>query len=502
MNLTDLDGRAVPAGAVVGFAASFSQTAPVTFSYVEGAAVAASWFVFAKEQSVDYEEAQGGGDGDRVEVGAGDAVDGKGKAQKEEEGGISDVERQMLELEDLRGQAIALHELIVAKEAVLMKQLGRPFHPPRPPPGMGGPHRITPLAECDSMRCLIHSLIGKFRQALGAHGLGGHYPFPRPHHGNSSFGNHPWPPFCTPFGRPPHDGPPHGKPPHGEPPHEKPPHEKPPHAEPPLHHPPNGDNDREAVLAGGANDQAEHPMMPPEDAYSIEGLRRHKPMVRLKIPFPTRESPELTPQLQYMTKHPVVTAMGIAAIAFGLFSLCGIHALHSRLSRRSRPERRAQWRAWRQSRRQRRHQSREERRARRHERKEAVKAFFRAAARRVFARFLDEEKEAERRREFDENTSTATVEAEIAGFREAATMVAGMVAMEEGQRLVQAEEATPLYVGSESDDEVLPAYDDDSSVVADGFRYTPGSSEMTPSPASSDFDSLSSSGSDRLGYNK
>lgn len=84
-----------------------------------------------------------------------------------------------------------------------------------------------------------------------------------------------------------------------------------------------------------------------------------------------------------------------------------------------------------------------------------------------------------------------TMEQEIASCRMAADVVGDMVAAEEGraQPVVQnmAQPSSPQIAFAQyiPEDEVLPAYDaassDDSSIVADGMRYTPGSSEYTPS---------------------
>lgn len=107
-------------------------------------------------------------------------------------------------------------------------------------------------------------------------------------------------------------------------------------------------------------------------------------------------------------------------------------------------------------------------------------------------------------RGYEDNRSHTTMEEELASCRIAADMVGDMVAAEEGraQRASQATTTTtparlstasarytpPSSAPAVDDDEALPAYDDvsseqGSSVVADGLRYTPGSSECTSSVA-------------------
>lgn len=103
----------------------------------------------------------------------------------------------------------------------------------------------------------------------------------------------------------------------------------------------------------------------------------------------------------------------------------------------------------------------------------------------------DEEKTAMLRHHVEEER---TMEQEIAGCRMAAELVGDMVAAEEGraQPVVQnrSEPSSPQAAFAQyiPDDEVLPSYDavssDDSSIVADGMRYTPGSSVYTPSDRS------------------
>lgn len=95
----------------------------------------------------------------------------------------------------------------------------------------------------------------------------------------------------------------------------------------------------------------------------------------------------------------------------------------------------------------------------------------------------------------------SSMEDELASCRVAADIVGDMVAAEEGRALLAAQQQRRDVAGHVEmsgvqfvdGEEVLPAYDERSdSSVADGLRYTPGSSTYTPS----------SSGSDELGDRK
>ncbi|KAL9569586.1 hypothetical protein ACKAV7_006216, partial [Fusarium commune] len=175
------------------------------------------------------------------------------------------------------------------------------------------------------------------------------------------------------------------------------------------------------------------------------------------------------------------------------FCAIAIAYIHRRVARLSPEARRAIRRAFRQTRDERRKNS-------------ALKAAYRAFVTRWIEN-EDDEKEAmlsgERRRR-SSSCSSVTMEEEIASFREAAHMVEGIVAAEEGHHSHArsysyaagppvpprpshriAATAYPVFMET---DENLPAYDDDerdSSVVADGCRYTPGSSDYTPSNSGS-----------------
>lgn len=152
------------------------------------------------------------------------------------------------------------------------------------------------------------------------------------------------------------------------------------------------------------------------------------------------------------------------------------------------------------------------RKARREERHRR-RAIRRAAKKHGFSRFLlrfsdggsdDEFSDYEEKREAlladDEDRMSTTMTEEISHFRNAASVVDDMVNAEEGRAQAQAPlELVPIAqsesnssmrdfdIGSQvGDGEELPAYEDndgseDGSFVADGFRYTPGSSDYSPS---------------------
>lgn len=144
---------------------------------------------------------------------------------------------------------------------------------------------------------------------------------------------------------------------------------------------------------------------------------------------------------------------------------------------------------------------RQERRRRHAERREFVKRLLFGPwfGRRDYAE--DEEKEAMLQRH-EEETS---VEEELASCRMAADVVSDIVAAEEGRAPLAAQQGGDAAVTTgqvevgglqqpsfarymqEEDEEVLPAYDERSdSSVADGLRYTPGSSAYTPSRTGDD----------------
>lgn len=115
----------------------------------------------------------------------------------------------------------------------------------------------------------------------------------------------------------------------------------------------------------------------------------------------------------------------------------------------------------------------------------------------------------EGRRRRTSSASSVTMEQEIAQFREAAYMVEGLVTAEEGRThhhphphssyapafppRPPRHTAATAYPGFVVTDENLPSYDDpqhDASVVADGCRHTPGSSDYAPSNTASNVDNV------------
>jgi hypothetical protein len=143
---------------------------------------------------------------------------------------------------------------------------------------------------------------------------------------------------------------------------------------------------------------------------------------------------------------------------------------------------------------------RQEKQARREERQRR-RAFRRAAHKHAwrlwFARHicrstayddLDEEEKRAMLASQPAEVNEDVVASEISEFQNAASVVSDMVAAEEGRMegriSMDSRASLPEYM-SEVGGESLPTYEDEqgselSSVVADGFRYTPGSSEYTP----------------------
>lgn len=318
------------------------------------------------------------------------------------------------------------------------------------------------------------------------------YPPPPPHHGKPPGGD---PGDHRP--KPPHHGPPHhgpgrdGPPPPPPPPppphHDRPgpPPDHPPPGPPPdhphgpedeerPHHPPHhndpgppGEFDEEQQHLGPPPGEG-FPPPPPPPFDGFDGPPRHgpgKPLMFLKF-----------------------TAIGIL-LAFLLVAL-------RRRSCTSAHKR-----------------SRRERREERHRRR----AYRRAAKKHALSRFLsrfsrssteseDEADDYEEKREElladGEDAMSTTMTEEITEFRNAASVVEDIVAAEEGRAEVAVapmpipvSETNSLVqdfdIGSQvGDGEELPAYEDndgseDSSFIADGFRYTPGSSEYSPAHSAS-----------------
>ena len=149
-----------------------------------------------------------------------------------------------------------------------------------------------------------------------------------------------------------------------------------------------------------------------------------------------------------------------------------------------------------------RRQEKQARREERHRRRAFRRAARKHAWRSWFARHvcrskaqddLDEEEKRAALAGRSTEVDSDAVASEICEFRNAVSVVSDMVAAEEGRvegRVSMDSRATlPEYM-SELGVEALPTYEDQqdtelSSVVADGFRYTSGSSEYTPGQSTS-----------------
>lgn len=355
---------------------------------------------------------------------------------------------------------------------------GKPFEhmpppefdgPHRGPPGFGRPPPMHPSEESPDFDGPLQK----------HHGMKPHEESPED---DSDFNGRP--DFNRPElqqGKGPHDGPPdfdsppphgyhHGKPPH----HEGPPHDGPgPHLERP------GLEDQERIRPEGGFHP--HPM------FDGPGPQDHGPGPHYGPPGPP---PGLPPGAR------ALNVVKYTAIGF----LCAflLLALHRRACT---PKRRA---------------DRQARREARH----ARRAYRRAAHKHIITRILarisghgsdDEYGDYEEKREAllasAEDGMSTTMTEEIGQLRNAADVVAEIVEAEESSAssptpsqsislrstqpgssasedrpLLREFEMSMLNVGGEE----LPAYEDndgseDSSVVADGFRYTPGSSNYSPS---------------------
>ncbi|CAM1511198.1 Fc.00g087110.m01.CDS01 [Cosmosporella sp. VM-42] len=519
-----MDGEPVPEAS---FSASFRQTFPVVISDIAGAAYVYRLSIPIPAESVDNVEADEEGTSPKEAFPKQPAHE---KPDQEVE-----LQAKMQELDLLHAQVQKLHQIIYMKEMAIYEQFASEE--------AATPSPTFNLRECDNVQCVVRGLAQKVKHKAGewcgdmggifggwGKGGKGHGPHHGPPHGHHPPGNGSWPhpphgrpPMCPPcdrhHGRPhgPHHPPPwhHGPPPpppppgHGEGPPPPPHHgERPPpppghHGGPPMDRPHHGDgpdHDRFDVPDSHMNGD-EQPMVPEQDG-------PHGPPPHHKHGPGGHHHPH--PPLPHQN---LIIAVGMAAIAFGIFSLLGIGYIHRRVVRLTPEGRRALRRL--------RHLSREERRARRHNRKAAIKAFFR----RMFLRWTDDEEkqamlEGRQRTRRDSGDDDITMEQEIAQFRQAAFMVEGMVAAEEGRSQPEAplrdvplrdvplrempqqrpsqppvvpQHVQSLYPGYIVSDERLPSYDDetvDSSVVSDGCRYTPGSSDYTPSTSGSNADNV------------
>ncbi|TVY40052.1 hypothetical protein LOCC1_G005215, partial [Lachnellula occidentalis] len=331
------------------------------------------------------------------------------------------------------------------------------------------------------------------------------YPPPPPHHRKPP-GGHPGDHRPEPPHGPPHHGPGHDGPPPPPPP--PPPHHGPEHGGPPPPPPPPPHNGR----PGPPPDHS--PPGPPPDHYGPEDEDRphHPPHYNDPGPpgefdeqqehlgpppgedFPPPPPPHFDqfggPPGHGPGKAPIFlkfTAIGIL-LAFLLVAIrrrsCNSGHKKSRRERREERQRR--------------------------------RAYRRAAKKHSITRFLsrfspsteseDEADDYEEKREElladEEDRMSTTMTEEITEIRNAASIVEDIVAAEEGRAEgpvaampIPISEASSLVqdfdIGSQvGDGEELPAYEDndgseDSSFIADGFRYTPGSSEYSPAHSAS-----------------
>ncbi|KAL2671196.1 hypothetical protein Neosp_013773 [[Neocosmospora] mangrovei] len=377
-----------------------------------------------------------------------------------------ELQVELMELNALHKQILELESLVKEREASVSKKLGKKYPPPPP-------STMKMIKQCDGVKCVVHTLTDKVKHT--AHRLYGsifghhgphhpHGPHGPHHHGNGTHhggpphhpppfpgGHPPPPPMCMPCECAPHHGPP------------PPPPRKPEH--PPEHRPHEGGK--------------EHAMA------SEHGHHEHGPHHHHDGPPP---------------HNPIVMIFGMGAIALAIFCGICIAWIHRRVNRLSPESRRAIRRAL-----------RKDRRTRRASRPTSA---FKAAIRAFFTHNdEDEEKEAmlrEGRRRRSSSAGSVTMEQEIAQFREAACMVEGLVTAEEGRTHYHPQPhsyapavpprppmpphhtAATAYPGFVTD-ENLPSYDDpqhDASVVTDGCRYTPGSSDYTPSNTASNADNV------------
>ncbi|KAF7544874.1 hypothetical protein G7046_g9690 [Stylonectria norvegica] len=352
-----------------------------------------------------------------------------------------ELQGKLMELELLRKQAHELEDLIREKEDALFERF---------PDKVAG-RRVTRVSRT-ATACAAWFAPWRGRP---------------PHHPHFHDGPPPPPPFDRP---PPPHGPHHGDHPpppphHGDHPPPPPGHgDRPP---PPPHHG-RPDEDKFAMPASSSDSQ-EHPLVadhdgppPPPPHHGHEGPDHHHH-------HPPPPPPE----------DDLFITIAMAATAFIIFSFV-FRFIHRRISG-ERPSCR-------------RHQSRAERRAARHERRTAVRAYFS----RMFLKWGGRDDEAEKEAMLAADVSMAQ---EIAQFRQAASLVEGLVAAEEGRsRTTTTQQTPPPMVPQHTSpsavfelDEQLPSYDDesvDSSIVSDGCRYTPGTTVYTPSSNGSNADNV------------
>jgi hypothetical protein len=137
---------------------------------------------------------------------------------------------------------------------------------------------------------------------------------------------------------------------------------------------------------------------------------------------------------------------------------------------------------------------RQERRAR-HEERRRRRAYERAAHKhawrswftRHFRRSLKQDEDADKNAMLNAELKEGEADdmaSEIHEFRNAVDVVGDIVAAEEGRASMDSRSSLPDYM-SQLGGEVLPTYEDSdgsgmSSFVADGFQYTPGSTNDSP----------------------
>ncbi|KAJ4270498.1 hypothetical protein NW762_002185 [Fusarium torreyae] len=461
-NVKALDDMALAAES--SFWMTFKQTAPVRISDVGNAAYVWSLSMpfSSKEKDASSEEKPSANSPPSIW----EYPDREFQDPEEE------LQVELMELTALHKQILQLEELVKEREASVSKKLGKKYPPPPP-------STLKKIKACDGVQCVLHTVGDKIRHSThkfynSVFGPG-HGPHHGPHHGHHG-------PHHKNGTHPPH-GPPHGDHPPPPPPPPPPHHGPPPfpfpggHPPPPMCAPcpcdPHHGNPPPPPHHGGKHHDGPHHDGLGSDASMAGGHEGHPP--------PPPPPPH----------HPIVMILGIAAIALALFCGIAIAYLHRRVARLSPESRRAIRRAFR--------QSREERR-----KGSALKAAYRAFVSRWVENDEDEKEamlQGDRRRRASSGSSV-TMEEEIAQFRQAAQMVEGIVAAEEGREHHHSHSYSSYaagppvpprpshyahataYPGFVDSDENLPSYDDDehdSSVVADGCRYTPGSSDYTPS---------------------
>lgn len=396
------------------------------------------------------------------------------------------VEEDLAELDYLQGQLKELKYLIREKRRTIAQRTGQE-----------GPS----IVECDSLKCVAKTIEGKARKAahnvigkvIGVpeeeesldfpkphwpklpfhrgkpgnhtcgppkHGKGNHtFPHPPPKHGKGNH-THPPPHFKKPHLHLPfcHYPPPHRKPHHGKPP---------PHRKPPVHHKP----PHKPLHQGPLEEQA-------DDKSSLPSFDR-KPSQGIFLPFevveeaaPAEQTPREVLQGQQLHKLHLkafhIFSLGLVVFLVSLI----IKVVHRRLST---PLQAA---------------ARQTRRAERHHRRSLRRAALRESIHNLLTRLLarapSQQDEEKRAAALADSSPSTTMTDDIAGFMNAADMVSEIVAAEEGRA------RRSMFL--EGEGESLPAYEghDDSELgnVADGCRYTPGSSDYTPSLAGSASDIL------------